>query len=505
MKEFIKKHKLIIFCLFVSLITLYFCTKNSPRYPMNDWVDVNAFFTMARSWLHGIIPYKDLFEQKGPFLYLIYMLGALITSKSFFGIFIIEVLFYATFAYLIGKISDLYLKKEFKFIIIPLIVTFIASSTAFAHGGSAEEFMLPLITLFIYRMLKFFKETDISRKELILLGLVAGLIALTKYTLLGLPFAFMASIFFIYIFRKEYKKAFMNCIYFLIGMGFPIIILLIYFILTHALSEFIKEYILINVKYYGETYTLFERIKKIGGVLYQIISKSDVYIYILLATNILILFTKTIFKTIKEKIIYLSMLFFTVLGIYWGCKTYPYYFLEIELFLILPVIYIFKLVENKIKFNKKSLILTTIVLLLISALNISRYQYLSFSKVKKKDLVQYKFAKIMNKEKNPTLLNYQSLDSGFYYMANIDPTVFAFEAQNIPYNSYPYVADNQNIAVLKGTTQFVMIRTFNGIKDMPDFVYDHYKIEAVKKQKFEGINFTYILLKKVEGEEVENG
>ncbi len=498
MKKFIIKNKIIFFCFFVALLTLYFCSKNSPHYPMNDWVDVNAFFTMARSWLHGIIPYKDLFEQKGPVLYLIYMIGAIITSKSFLGVFIVEVVFYTTFAYLIGKISDLYLKKEFKYIIIPLILTFIASSTAFAHGGSAEEFILPMITLFLYNILKFFKEKKLSRKNLILLGVVAGLIALTKYTLLGLPFIFMTSVFFIYVFEKEYKKAIMNCIYFLIGMSFPIIIILGYFLLTHALTEFIQEYILINIKYYGESYTLIERFEKMGKILYDIISKNQIYIYLLLITNILLLFTKVILKTIKEKIIYALMISFTVLGIYWGCKIYPYYFLEIELFLILPIIYIFKLVENKIKFNKFNKVLTIALVLIISIININSFQYKSFSKVKKKDLVQYKFAKIMNKEKNPTLLNYQVLDSGFYYMANIDPTVFAFEAQNISYYKYPYVADNQNIAILEGKIKFVMIRTSNGIKDIPEFVYDNYEIKAVEKQEFEYVNFTYILLKKIE-------
>ncbi len=32
---------------------LLICSKSSPLYPYNDWVDVNCFFTMGRSMLHG--------------------------------------------------------------------------------------------------------------------------------------------------------------------------------------------------------------------------------------------------------------------------------------------------------------------------------------------------------------------------------------------------------------------------------------------------------------------
>ena len=39
---------------------------------MNNWVDENAFFTVGKAWGHGLIPYRDMFEQKGPVLFLIF-------------------------------------------------------------------------------------------------------------------------------------------------------------------------------------------------------------------------------------------------------------------------------------------------------------------------------------------------------------------------------------------------------------------------------------------------
>ena len=57
------------------------CSKSSPLYPMNDWVDVNCFFTVGRGITHGMVPYLDLYEQKGPLIYFLYALAALISES----------------------------------------------------------------------------------------------------------------------------------------------------------------------------------------------------------------------------------------------------------------------------------------------------------------------------------------------------------------------------------------------------------------------------------------
>ncbi len=67
----------------ISAGILLICSKNSPLYPMNDWVDVNCFFTVGRGMRHGLTPYLDLYEQKGPLLYAVFALAAWISETSF--------------------------------------------------------------------------------------------------------------------------------------------------------------------------------------------------------------------------------------------------------------------------------------------------------------------------------------------------------------------------------------------------------------------------------------
>ena len=89
--------KLLLFSLLLSFLFLGLCSKNSPLYPMNIWPDVNCFFTVGKSMVHGMIPYRDLYEQKGPILYFIYALAALISEHSFVGAYILDAIAFGIF------------------------------------------------------------------------------------------------------------------------------------------------------------------------------------------------------------------------------------------------------------------------------------------------------------------------------------------------------------------------------------------------------------------------
>lgn len=99
------KKVILAILLIVSILTLLICSKNSPLYPYNDWVDGNAFFTMGKGMFNGKVPYKDLFEQKGPLLYLIYGTGYLISHDTFLGVYLLEVISYTIFGYFLFKIA----------------------------------------------------------------------------------------------------------------------------------------------------------------------------------------------------------------------------------------------------------------------------------------------------------------------------------------------------------------------------------------------------------------
>ena len=76
--------------LLCSVLALTVATTSSPLYATNFWTDSNLYFTIGRGMLEGLMPYRDLFDHKGPLIFLLYALGALVSDTSFFGVFLLE-------------------------------------------------------------------------------------------------------------------------------------------------------------------------------------------------------------------------------------------------------------------------------------------------------------------------------------------------------------------------------------------------------------------------------
>ncbi|MDH6355503.1 hypothetical protein M2132_001848 [Dysgonomonas sp. PH5-45] len=82
-REQILSEKGILLCLFVyNALLLFLCSRMSPLYDFNAWSDINVYFTIGKGWMNGLLPYRDLFDHKGPLIFLIYGIGYLIAFFS---------------------------------------------------------------------------------------------------------------------------------------------------------------------------------------------------------------------------------------------------------------------------------------------------------------------------------------------------------------------------------------------------------------------------------------
>lgn len=490
-----KNKKIILYCFIVSLLILLVASKSSPLYPLNDWCDANAFFTMGKGLFNGKIIFKELFEQKGPFLYLIYGLGYLISNTSFLGVFILEVISSTIFLYLTHKIINLYLDEKYSYIILPLFAFLIYTATGFRHGSSCEEFCFPMMMYSLYELIKYARTNEISYKKIYIVGFMAGLIFLTKYTVLGINFAFMLCLFISLLKQKNFKKAFISPFVYLFGMFMPLIPWLIYFGVNGAIKDFFNVYIFINLFSYTETKVnifrkLFNCFYYFGRNLYA----NKVYMLIIFCLLIFPILSKKI--NLREKVVVLTSMVCSILFIYIGGIYFLYYVLPILIFSLFVLIYFASYLKN-VKLNK-FLCIPYVVLLIVLTYFVSPNTYLM--KVKKEDMVQYKFKDIIMKEDNPTILNYGYLDMGFYTTTGIVPNTKYFEKLNFKYKKYPENIDELNKYIDNKEVDFVIYIT-KGDKDYPlsENLGVTYELVSHEKQKFEGKMFDYYLyqLKKV--------
>ena len=256
MKKYLenKKYIAVLFCLVTAFLMIMLCSRSSFLYPINNWDDVNCYFSMGKAMMNGQIIYRDIYEQKGPYLYFLYGLAYLMNHTGFLGVFLFEVAAMAVLLLFSYKTMNLYLKKETSLFLIPPLCFCIVVSRSFYWGGSAEEFCLPLLAISIYDLLKYFKEdypNPPGLKMILRNGILAGLVAGIKYTLLGFHFGWIVMLAFLLLIRKKWKKSVEICAMFGAGIVLALIPWFFYFGLNGALGDWWEVYIYNNVFLYS--------------------------------------------------------------------------------------------------------------------------------------------------------------------------------------------------------------------------------------------------------------
>ena len=93
----------------------------------------------------GGVLYRDIYEQKGPLLYLIHAAAACLSDTSFGGVYIMEALAMTVALYAAYRLMRLRAGMGFSLGAAAFFGAAFASCAAFIRGDSAEEFCLPLL------------------------------------------------------------------------------------------------------------------------------------------------------------------------------------------------------------------------------------------------------------------------------------------------------------------------------------------------------------------------
>lgn len=492
-----EKISICLFMMLVAFVTLAITSNNSFLHATNAWRDANAFFTVGKAMANGQVVYKDIFEQKGPLLYGIYMIGSYIISSEYWGVFLLEVLFCTVGLVYTYKTVRLYVDNDKRCkIITTLFWIFIVCAKAFVYGGSAEEFCFPFFAISIYYFFAHLKGNIITRQKFLGLGLIAGCVLLIKYNLLAFWFAFMAIIFFEHIFKREYKSAFVNCICFLVGMLIPFALTNIYMFANDALSEFYEKYFFVNaVSYASSRYNQFNYVTRLFLIILRAILTTPGIVF-----TAMFLFLPAIFwfwkKHTKEKIYFIILMLFTTLGIYLTINIWDYYILPLMFIMIIPfTICCDMLFESRVGnaieklLMQKNIFVQSIICMFSICFIILGTTHTEYFLTSKKDIPLTRFAEIINREENPTLVNMGGLDVGLYQFANVLPSTYYFEMQYIEYERFPYIIDTFKEYIKNKETMFIVFYSKDTIEDIEKVygkITDNY--DLVDKDFYEARN-----------------
>ena len=227
------------------------CSMSSPLYPTNIWDDANCLLTVGRAMRAGRVLYRDIYEQKGPLLYLAHMLAACVSGRSFFGVYLMESL--CVFGFL-AAVRRLLCGRAPRAALAGAVLTgaCVLVGRAFVRGDSAEEFCLPFLmwALCLYDGAAR-KGAPLPRRVLFRIGLLAGLTATVKFTLLGVFLGLCLCEGAQALRAGGVRRAARSALDFLAGFLAPVLPWLLWFAAKGALPDAWEAYVYNNVFLYA--------------------------------------------------------------------------------------------------------------------------------------------------------------------------------------------------------------------------------------------------------------
>ena len=444
----------ILFSFAVALVTILVFSCCSPLYPFNYWEDPNCFFTVGLGILKGQVPYRDLYEQKGPLLYFIHALAALISRNSFLGVFFIQIVICTVTHFFWIKIAELYTKVTIRLYILSVpALMLLYSVNSYFYGDSAEEMILPFYVITLYIILKAIKTKKMPGKgETAFIAIGSACAFWIKYTLCGY-FLGTVLIFLVFAIREKKFKELLK----LIGVYIATFVLaslpvLAYFAANHAVGDMFTAYFYNNIFLYRNVsdpiplsgvlpYSLIITVIKLGV---------NPYLAVMLILSIVFFVVKRLFA---ELLAYMTLFLCTIVFIFQGSFIGFYYIFALAA-LAFPALAGVECLLAKIKV-KEFIVAPVAAGLVVLAFFASLATDNIFRK--KEELPQYVFAEYTKDYPDATMLNYDFLDQGFYTVCGIKPTVKYFCLLNID-TVYNEARLSKELAIANQKVDFVVTK-----------------------------------------------
>ncbi len=150
--------------LLASLFLLIFSYMTSPLFPWAHGWDSAFFQLVGAGMTKGYLPYRDFYDMKGPWLFLIEYLGQLmIYGRS--GVFLMQCISLGITLFLCGEIQERYFGgARWTDRLAALVPFFLLMAPTMEGGNLTEEWSLPFLFLPLYLSMDFLMGKEDEHK-----------------------------------------------------------------------------------------------------------------------------------------------------------------------------------------------------------------------------------------------------------------------------------------------------------------------------------------------------
>ncbi len=240
---------------FVALVSL--THDNSPLSTAYPNIDSGVFQYIGSHVLQGQMPYLDFFDHKGPTLYLLNTLGALIAPGGL-GLYVVETVFLIAAA-LVSYFTCRRFATDAAALAAVILVYATLGRSLFG-GNYVEEYALLFASVTLFCLSSYFVKGRLASWEAFAIGFCAGCVLFLRPNLLGAWVVFCAAI--IIFMAREGKAGDIVRVALFAGLGFLCLVapVLLWLALGGALPDFIDQYLRFNMEY-SATYSWAARIE----------------------------------------------------------------------------------------------------------------------------------------------------------------------------------------------------------------------------------------------------
>lgn len=354
-----------LFCLSYLVSLTLVSNPFSNRLPLHD-SSMFQYFGYAMS--KGDLLYVDIFDHKGPIIFLINYIATIMPVDLVDGIWFIEFIAIFGFFFWTYRTARFWNNRILSF--IPIVFFSVALPSLLEGGNLTEEFALPFIAYSLYVFTKYFlKEDSVRFFEVVLVGASFTVSFLLRPNLIGVWIIFCSFIFFGLLFKKKNYLLAKFLFSFIGGILIVIIPILFYLIANNSLEDAFFQTWTFNFLY-SETDSIqsFESMMTLLGIMnnYNFILVVSLYL------GFIVMRWKR-FQS-KEKFIhliaFLSIIISSMLTFMSG-RAYQHYLMALLPVLTIPISALLSVININSKINLKSLF---IVLLLSLGLSVPIYR-----------------------------------------------------------------------------------------------------------------------------------
>lgn len=473
LRTVVYKGRYYLLLLLFTILLMTLCSAASPLYVIQDWTDANTYFTMGKGIVHGAVPYRDLFDHKGPYLYFLYAIAYLIHHTKFTGVFLLQILSMYLTLICLFKTADLFLENRKRALFSALLVTYLvfAADTYYVPsqldmgGGSPEEFCLPFLALSLYLLTLQYKQQRFSARFMLCHGVMMGCVCLIKFNFLLYWVGLLLPTYIALLYHKRIACFFKGILWAALGLAAALLPYGIYALATDSLSDFLFAYIKFNSMYAHNDHSLSVRIM-------DTLSKAQDYL--LSGFLIALLFIGGLFYIVfvcrKFTMSYrfslvggfCALLFAVFFGQVWGYSRIPFLIFSLFGFIaFFSVVPRFSMSQRLSDTGKRGLCLLLSMVVLVVVVNNNKMLITKDKNKPGRTIVtcQQEIADIIKGrgDEGASVLEIGMLNRAFYTVLDVVPNRKYFYKPNISYEEFPEILDSQLAYVEEQAADYVII------------------------------------------------